>query len=94
MSKNPLEALFNVIYRLLSAGLIEAKKVEWEKLDNQSKQVLDKTMNGGIKRNMAKYTVCELTGSNVCLAEYYDSDEDFSAYYLLFGSEIIYANEF
>lgn len=94
MKKNPLEALFDVIYGLMKNNKVESEKIDWEMLDEGSKKLLDEAMNKGITRSEAKYTVCKLTGKYVCLAEYHDKKEDFNAFYLLFGSEVIYANEF
>lgn len=86
--------MFDVVYGLLKTNKIESEKVDWETLDEGSRKLLDDAMNKGITRSEVKYTMCRLTGKNVCLAEYHDKKEDFNAFYLLFGSEVIYSNEF
>lgn len=94
MEGSRLEKLFNIIYGLLGQKPVGVKKIYWDDLDAASKKVLDEAMNVGIPRDKAEYMICRINESSLCIAEYYDSKENFSAHYLLLGNEIIYINEF
>ncbi len=94
LSSNRLESLFNVIYGLLGEKGIDGREVSWEDLDEGYRKILDEVMNGGIPRECAKYTLCEINSRSLCIAEFHDEEKKFTAHYLVYGGEIIYTNEF
>ncbi len=65
----------------------------WENLPVGLRKILDKTMNGGIPREDAIYKVSMIDGITLCLAEYKDDKNNFTASYLVYGNEVLYSNE-
>ncbi len=57
------------------------------------RKVLDKTMNSRIPREDAIYKVSMIDGITLCLAEYKDTKNKFTASYLVYGNDVLYSNE-
>lgn len=94
LNLNRLESLFGILNKLLSQKSLKVKILNWDDLGSAFKTVLDEGMNGGIPRKKVVYTVCDVEGSGLCMAEYHDSETNFTAHYLAYEGELVYSNEF
>ena len=90
---NQSEKLFEVIYKMLGQRSLKREARKWNELPGELKKILGEAMNTGIPRDEAKYLLCSFSGSTLCLAEYADASNDFSAQYLVYGKELLYSFE-
>lgn len=91
--KSSLEKLFNLMQTLEAKADLKRITKNWEDLPSGLRKVLDKTMNAGIPREGASYKVSKIDGVMLCLAEYKDAANGFSASYLVYGNDVLYVNE-
>ena len=94
MNHNRLESLYSILNKLLEQRILKVKILTWDELEAAIKKVLDEGMNGGIPRKRVRYTYCDVEGSGLCMAEYYDNETNFTAHYLTYEGELVYSNEF
>lgn len=90
---NQSEKLFEVIYKMLGQKQLKREERRWNELPGELKKLLGEAMNAGIPRDEAKYLLCSFGAVNLCLAEYADAANDFSAQYLVYGKELLYSFE-
>ncbi|MBE2225793.1 MAG: hypothetical protein IAE93_00555 [Ignavibacteria bacterium] len=90
---NRSELLFEVIYKMLGQKQQKRESRLWKELPGELKKILGEAMNAGIPRDEAKYLLLVMGPVNLCLAEYADAANDFSAQYLVYGKELLYSSE-
>ncbi|MEO8514709.1 MAG: hypothetical protein ABI543_14210 [Ignavibacteria bacterium] len=88
-----LEKLFNLMQSLEAKADLKRVTKTWEDLPDGIRKALDKAMNIGIPREKAVYRVSNVDGVTLCLAEYKDEKNNFTASYLVYGSDVLYVNE-